>query len=715
MLPAAFVKGYNRRRLRLLLGGLFLALALPTATVIWQAYDRLQFEAWYQYRNQAEQLSRQIDSTLQASVAAAEARTFADFSFISATSASNVLQRSPLSSYPVRQDIPGVLGHFQLDPAGRFSTPLVPAETGSPEQYGLTSEEFALRLDSAAELQQILTDNALVGSRATAGRQQPGSPAETVAEAERRVVPAAAPAADSGLESASASPEEEAEPALREADEFYFEQKTFDQLNEPARALQNDAPSARAMAEGIAPAGQAGNLGKVEDLELDDALQRKDESQKRQSRDRDESGEDVASTENRPRRVEKSVQASSLTPAIGTLEDQAPTITTFESEIDPYQFNMLGSGHLVLFRNVWRDGSRFIQGLLLDQAEFTQSAIEAGFRDADLYRMSDLVIGYRDDVINVIRGSYYQGRIRSQGTFEGTLLYRTALSAPFDELELIYSIAHLPAGPGAAVLGWTTLVIAIVFTAGFIALYRLGLSQIRLARQQQDFVSAVSHELKTPLTSIRMYGEMLREGWASEAKQKQYYEFIHDESERLSRLISNVLQLAKITRSEPQFDPQTLGVAELIDLVRSKISSQVQRAGFELEIPAPGNEAALSVDVDPDCFSQIMINLVDNAIKFSRDAVQRKIEVRAEAAGNGQVVFVVRDYGPGIEKSQLKKIFKLFYRSESELTRETVGTGIGLAIVHQLSTLMNGSVDVINRDPGAEFRVSFPVVQKRNV
>jgi signal transduction histidine kinase len=68
----------------------------------------------------------------------------------------------------------------------------------------------------------------------------------------------------------------------------------------------------------------------------------------------------------------------------------------------------------------------------------------------------------------------------------------------------------------------------------------------------------------------------------------------------------------------------------------------------------------------------------------------------------------VRDYGPGIPKDQLKKIFKMFYRTESELTRETVGTGIGLAIVHQLTTAMNGSVDVINLEPGVEFRVSFP-------
>ena len=98
------------------------------------------------------------------------------------------------------------------------------------------------------------------------------------------------------------------------------------------------------------------------------------------------------------------------------------------------------------------------------------------------------------------------------------------------------------------------LLLTLVLCGGFYLLYRLGLGQIQLARQQQDFVSAVSHELKTPLTSIRMYGEILREGWASEEKKKRYYDYIHDESERLSRLISNVLQLARMTHNDLQVD-----------------------------------------------------------------------------------------------------------------------------------------------------------------
>ena len=114
------------------------------------------------------------------------------------------------------------------------------------------------------------------------------------------------------------------------------------------------------------------------------------------------------------------------------------------------------------------------------------------------------------------------------------------------------------------------------------------------------------------------------------------------------------------------------------------------------------------LQLDEDCISQVVINLVDNAIKFSRDADRKRIDIGVSRESGGNVVIAVRDFGPGIPKGQLKKIFRMFYRSESELTRETVGTGIGLAIVHQLTAAMGGEVDVINREPGAEFRLQFP-------
>lgn len=112
--------------------------------------------------------------------------------------------------------------------------------------------------------------------------------------------------------------------------------------------------------------------------------------------------------------------------------------------------------------------------------------------------------------------------------------------------------------------------------------------------------------------------------------------------------------------------------------------------------------------VDEDAFSQIIINLVDNALKFAGRSAVKRVEIHCRAGADDDVVFMVRDYGPGVPRDQMKKIFHLFYRSQSELTRETVGTGIGLALVHELARAMGARVDVSNVDPGVQFSLSVP-------
>ena len=388
-----------------------------------------------------------------------------------------------------------------------------------------------------------------------------------------------------------------------------------------------------------------------------------------------------------------------------TLDNENIRIHTFESEIDPLEFALLDSGHFVLFRKVWRDGKRYIQGLLLDQDAFLNKLIESSFQSTALSDMSKLIVAYQDNVFTAYGNSATRDYLSSANELQGEVLYQTQLPDPFSEMELIFSVTRLPAGPGAALIAWLALILAIVLFGGFFLMYRLGSKQIELADQQQDFVSAVSHELKTPLTSIRMYGEMLREGWAAEDKKQEYYEYIHDESERLSRLISNVLQLARLTRNDLQLELKQVPVTELLDSIHSRLASQVERAGFKLNLNSDNQADTAMVTVDTDSFIQIIINLVDNAIKFSARADQKTIDIECRVLRNARVQFSVRDYGPGVAQDQMKKIFKLFYRSGNELTRETVGTGIGLALVHQLVLAMGGTVDIVNREPGVEFQV----------
>ena len=663
MAGKTLIRDYDPARLRRVLAIFFVALAVPTGVLVWQAYNRLEFETFFQYRSQAEALTAQIDSQLKAGVNRLDSLAMNDFEFVS--TAGNVYQRSPLSNLPPRDDLPGVVGYFQIDNAGSFTTPLLPPPNISPTEVGLGADDLLQRRSIENRIRSILAQNALVDAPAT----------EADAERDARQEGGASIAQFSVME------DELADVAS----------------NEPA-AAKASAPQRR------------NALGRLDDLALDEALQQK--SELREQRIAEEAIEPAA--ERKQADIEAPPRTRSLptsSPAVAPAPQAADAdtaIDTFARSLDGFEFSLLSSGHLVLFRNAWNDDQRLIQGLLLDAEPFYRQAIEATFRGSPLASMSNLVLGFRNDVLTVLPASQSRSYPVSASDLEGNLLHRARLTAPFDDLELVFSVTRLPAGPAGQVLAWTTLVIALVILGGIYALYRLGLNQIRLAQQQQDFVSAVSHELKTPLTSIRMYGEMLKEGWADDEKRAQYYDYIHAESERLTRLISNVLELARITRNEPEFDLQSRTVAELFDQVASKISSQVEQAGFEVELDPAADAASAAVRVDDDCFVQIVINLVDNAIKFSTAAEVRRIRIGAESDGSDRIVFTVRDYGPGIPADQLEKVFRLFYRTESELTRETVGTGIGLAIVHQLTTAMGGSVDVVNRQPGAEFRVSLP-------
>ena len=381
------------------------------------------------------------------------------------------------------------------------------------------------------------------------------------------------------------------------------------------------------------------------------------------------------------------------------------TIRTFEGELDPFVFRKLNREHFVLFRKVWLDGQRLIQGAVIARGEFVDGMIAGPFRETALSQTSGLVVAYRGETVASLGAS-------GQATYSDTPvvrepLYRTALPAPLGDVELLFDVTRLPVGPGGRIIGWATLVLAIVLCIGFVVVYRFGAAQIDLSRQQQDFVSAVSHELKTPLTSIRMYGEILQAGWASEEKKKTYYDFIFHESERLSRLIANVLRLARLTRNGDALDLKRVTCGELLDLVESKVSSQVEQAGFRLDVGRDPGAANAAIIVDADSFVQVVINLVDNALKFSARAPHKVIEIgwRVE---RDRVRFDVRDHGPGIESRHLKRIFKLFYRGEDELTRETPGTGIGLALVQELTDAMGGTVEVQNCNPGARFSVVFP-------
>jgi signal transduction histidine kinase len=693
--------GLDRKRLRGWLTVFFLALAIPTAILVFQAYSQIKWESFHQYRSLAEELTARIDSRLGKLVAQEESRLFTDYAFlvVEGDPSASFLQRSPLASFPVQSAVPGLIGYFQVDSDGLFTTPLLPkmADAGA---FGVTGAELRQRSNLADRIRDILSKNRLVSdARASVEKISSGMSRRDDGAGERE---------ETDKDSAAfyaAEPSEARQHGMDEEGTIVANkpspgQIAFDQLTQAGTGIERKKGEVT-----------AGTLGRTADLKLDDSYRTAPISKQRVQ----QTAPPVPAVQSRSARKEQNVLPEPETSFTDTMAKSAVAetragvrIKTFESEIDPFEFSILDSGHFVLFRKVWRDGQRFIQGALIEQKPFLHGIIQAAFRETALSGMSDLVVAYRGDILGVFGGLASRQYLSSADELRGALLYQARLSVPLSELELIFSINRMPAGPGTPVILWVSVLLTIVLCGGFYLMYRLGLGQIALARQQQDFVSAVSHELKTPLTSIRMYGEMLREGWVTEEKRKTYYDYIHDESERLSRLIENVLQLARMTRNDLQVNLKPRQAGELMDHARSRVSSQIQRAGFQADFVCAGAAGEAVVDVDIDLFTQVLINLVDNALKFAVRSEKKAIRVGCELSGDGAVLFSVRDFGPGIPRDQRKKIFDLFYRGESGLSRETAGTGIGLALVEQLVRKMGGQVDVENREPGAEFRVVFP-------
>jgi two-component system, OmpR family, phosphate regulon sensor histidine kinase PhoR len=676
------IAGWNTKRLRLVLGLFFIALAIPAGLLIHQAFGHLKWAAFRQHQLLAEELAARIDNRLQAIVRAEETRSVTDYGFLVATGdpADAFLQRSPLSQFPVPAAIPGLVGHFQVDAGGTLTTPLVPPRGGRPEDQGLAPEEIAGRMAVEARIRRILTENRLVQTARIDSTTPPADRRET-----------------DGQGPPSSVPER-----VRVEHDKALPQAAFDRLSEVGAAAGRE-PKAQAR----------GTLGRVEDLKLDDRFQQAappapasaEGLRLREAQDESRLEPRIARKEGSAPTMAESAPASADEP---TATAAAPAVSLFETEVEPFQLSLLDSGHFVLFRRVWQDGHRLIQGALIEQQPLLRGGIESAFRETFLSQSTDLVVAWNGDVLSAYAGQASRDYLSSTEELHGALLLRTRLSAPLQGMELLFSVGRLPAGPGAHLLHWLAAALIGILCGGFYLMYRLGLRQIALARQQQDFVSAVSHELKTPLTSIRMYGELLREGWVPEEKRTTYYAYIHDESERLSRLIDNVLQLARMTRNDLRLRPQPVSAGELMEVIRSKVTSQVERVGFTLDIDCGADAAAAVVSVDTDAFSQILINLVDNAIKFSAGAERKAVDIGCRLADRSTLVFWVRDYGPGVPPEQVRKIFRLFYRVDGGLTRQTAGTGIGLALVRQLAEAMGGTVDIVNREPGAEFSACFP-------
>jgi len=719
---------HQMRKLKWSIIGFIILLLIPAIVIFSDAVSRLKWETVYQNANLSKDLTQRINSELQQRIKVEELRPFSDYRFLIASgdTQQNYLQQSPLAAFPVKPSIPGLLGYFQVDGNGGYSSPLLPTQNSVALGYGVSVENLRQRQERVESIYRILSENKLAsGNTSTQSLVLARKKLSGQLGNRETMVPDAAtqfssqPYTQSKYEEQAGGSIAESAFDIAEQPDDYTVEGEMTSFDEIVQAPPLDVPSEFSVLKKRAPKSskeESALLGKVQEIELEKNVQRI----------RLEEREHKIAADNQSKRMKRKEQNLLLSPApsqrgsYNSNGDTSPPtsnradikVALFENEVEPFEFSLLDSGHFILYRQVWHEGKRFFQGSIIDQTKFLESMILSPYRMSSISLVSNLIIGYQDSVLQAISAGSRNRYVSNRSELKGTLLHEARLISPMEDFSLIYSVAEISVWDKSKPLLLTGAIFTLVLVFGGFLFYRLGVRQFKLSAQQQDFVSSVSHELKTPLTSIRMYGEILKAGWASEEKKQEYYAFIFDESERLSRLINNILQLAKMNRGELDVNPTTVSVGELLDLVKSRVLDSCIASGFELNFPQCSIEEGslkfddLNINVDKDAFIQVMINLIDNSIKFGKAADRKQIDIEPLLTHN-KLTISVRDYGPGISSKHLKKIFELFYRAENEMTRQTSGTGIGLALVHQLVNSMGGRIRVENVNPGVLFSMTF--------
>jgi two-component system phosphate regulon sensor histidine kinase PhoR len=237
----------------------------------------------------------------------------------------------------------------------------------------------------------------------------------------------------------------------------------------------------------------------------------------------------------------------------------------------------------------------------------------------------------------------------------------------------------------------------------------------RLERMRSEFVANVSHELKTPVASVKGFAETLLSGAMDDKETaKSFLQIIYDESERLNRLINDILELSKIESKRASLDYSPIDMAHFIKTSIRMLKAEAAKKDIEVELKI---SEGIYIEADEDRLRQIFINLISNGINYTPEGGRVKIKVEPLLHSDGDEYETVRitiaDTGIGIPKKDLPRIFERFYRVDKARSRSSGGTGLGLSIVKHLVELHKGSISVQSElGMGTRFYIDLPVIQK---
>ncbi len=251
-----------------------------------------------------------------------------------------------------------------------------------------------------------------------------------------------------------------------------------------------------------------------------------------------------------------------------------------------------------------------------------------------------------------------------------------------------------------------TVAMMLILAGAIVVSLRAASRELRLSQMKTDFVSNVSHELRTPLASIRVFAELMRSGRVRDLeKVYEYGALIESESRRLSRLVENILDFSRIESGRKVYNFERLAAFDVVSDAVTAFVPHAEQAGFEVRFDRPP-EMLPPIRVDSSAMSQAILNLLDNALKYSAESRHIEVDLYREREGIG---ISVTDHGIGIPVEEQKNIFNRFHRVSSSLVHDVKGSGLGLALVKHVVEAHGGSVEVVSRvGSGSTFTIHLP-------
>ena len=615
------LKNRLNKRLIVIYSAIFAVIALPVAGLLFNSYQHLQDESKAEWAMHATQVLKMANNRIKDDLAIENKRSFMEYRFIKVAKTISAGEQPTYSdlalNFPVTScnrdsskidycsQYAGLIGHFQIDPDGVFSTPYLPA--GALGQVQLENKE--IRESFQNQLKFIVRD----------------------------------------------------------------------------MGIKN---------KGIATQDSTKNSNALDQLANEVDLSKSKTQKKRMRVERTSEQEQFAFN------VESAKMDTSglyrIFPYVGTMDI---AIESFQAE--------LNNKYIVFYRNVLRGEENFVQGFVVDLREYLKSIVELEVSD---YTTEDnhlaLIFTDKRDIISF-----------GIDPRDGIKVFEENLAEPLNSITMSMYVdkSMQESGDSGQIISNGQLLFIIggimflLLGGGLVSIYRLTQSQLDLAQKRQDFISAVSHELKTPLTTIKMRAEILQTSYQKmdDAKRKRSFDQIASESDRLTRLIQNVLDLSKIDGNRWVANVKKDWPKAVLNDFVTMYTKNIEDHGFSLTVSCDSDIDRVQLMMDRDAVMQILTNLVDNSLKFSKNADYKMIIIEMKMEGD-HVYFAVRDYGPGIPPSEMKKVFQEFYRVENEMTRTTKGTGIGLSMVKKLCALTNMRIEVENANPGLRTKIHFP-------